>query len=62
MHIEHQELCTSVCTLQRKSECVSPVDGGLTMQALYLPTDKEMSEQDFKDLGAQGCRPQLENL
>lgn len=52
MHIEHQELGTSAYTLQKKSECISPVDGGLTMQGLYVPADKEMSKPDFKDLGA----------
>lgn len=51
-HIEHQELGTSVCTLQRKSERISSVDGGLTMQSFYVPTDKETSEPDFKHLGA----------
>lgn len=52
MHIEYQELGISVCTLQRKSECISHVDGGLTMQGHYIPIGKKISEPDIKDLGA----------
>ena len=36
-------------TLESNSECVSPVDGGITMQGLYVPMDKETSKTEFKD-------------
>lgn len=55
MHIEHEELGTSVCTLQRKPECISPVDGSLIVQGLMCIQDKEMSETYFRDLGLKSC-------
>lgn len=50
MCTEHQEKGTSVGTLQRKFENISPVDGGLTLQGLYVPMDKEMSKPKHKVL------------
>lgn len=52
MHIEYVELGTSVCTLQRKYECISPVDGSLIVRGLMCIQDKEMSKTYFKDLGS----------
>lgn len=50
MCTERQEKGTSVCTLQRKFENIIPVDGGLTLQGLYVPIDKEMSEPKYEVL------------
>lgn len=61
MCTEHQEQGTSLCTLQRKFEHI-PVDGGLTLQWLYVSMDKEMPEPEYKVLCTKICRPQIETL